>query len=239
MAERKLELNDLPSNSKTRNTAAEKEANDKDIQEKHVERAATGKTHTRRESFGRKFMKTFFEGNFQDTKKYLVEDVVKPAIKENLADAINAAVGMMLFNEVRRGAGSRRGSNSNGSRVSYGGYFNGGSGCNGRREKMPSYQNSSDSPSRVAELMKETRGEAEDVLDILQEVLENYDQVTVADYYDAFGYTSDDFQDNKFGWKNLDGVMVKRVRGGIYDDESRRWVDGFMLTMPREIALTR
>ena len=149
---------------------------------------------------------------------------------------INAAVGMLLFNEVRRGGGRRGKPSGNSSKVSYSGYFSNDGG--GRREKMPTYRNS-DVPGNVDELMKESRGEAEEVLDILREVLDKYGQITVNDYYDAFGVTSDNFQDNKWGWTDLDGVNVKRVPRGIYDEDERRYIDGFMLTMPREIALTK
>ena len=63
------------------------------------------------------------------------------------------------------------------------------------------------------DLIFETRGEAERVLDAMNELIELYGTVRVADVYCLAGewvpYTA-----NKYGWKNLNTASVVRVCNG-------------------------
>ena len=62
----------------------------------------------------------------------------------------------------------------------------------------------------------DSRGEAELVRDGMLEALDVYKQVTVADFYDLAGVTTE-FTDNKFGWVDLRGIEVRRSpRYGYY-----------------------
>ena len=69
-----------------------------------------------------------------------------------------------------------------------------------------------------------SRGEAEDVLMKMDELMDTYGLVRVADLYDLVGITGN-YTDNKYGWTNIRNAEIVRVR------------DGYMIKMPRAVAI--
>jgi len=65
------------------------------------------------------------------------------------------------------------------------------------------------------EIYFESRHEADDVLGRLYDLLSQYDQATVGDFYELSGIT-ESFTDQKWGWTDLQGSRVTRSRGGAY-----------------------
>lgn len=72
-----------------------------------------------------------------------------------------------------------------------------------------------DTDTKTGAFIFESRGEAEEVLSRMNELIDTYGLVSVADAYDLCGTTSV-YTDNKRGWTNLDGAEVIRIRGGYY-----------------------
>lgn len=198
-----------------------KDAEEAETNEKKVEKVVSEPVVRKKKSFGRKLADIFISEDVGDVKSYLMYDVLVPAVKENIADAINGAVGMIFFGEVNRRS-SGRNSNRNNTKVNYGGYFNGG---NERRERMPkSYREEGGGRTRTEDIIIPSRADAEQVLDEMFELLDKYKQVTVADFYDMLDISSE-FTDHKYGWTDLRGARVVRVR------------NGYRIDLPREIAL--
>ena len=63
------------------------------------------------------------------------------------------------------------------------------------------------------EIVFDSRSNAEKVLDVLNILMEEYGVVRVADLYDLIGLTPT-YTDNNFGWINLTGTSIVRVRHG-------------------------
>lgn len=187
----------------------------KESEGKKIEKVISGNATTRKKSLFRRFANTFFYEDIGDVKTYLIYDVIVPAIKENIVDLINSAAGMIFFGEARR----RPAKNSSGgnSKINYGGYFAG----NERKEKLPNYSRSR-ATHNFDDVIFETYGEADAVLDSMIEILNSeYKQVTVADFYDLAGLSTN-FTDNKFGWIDLRGASVKgSPHRGYYIDLPR------------------
>ena len=57
------------------------------------------------------------------------------------------------------------------------------------------------------------RGDAEEVLSRMEELLERFEVVSVADLFDLAGF-SFKYTDDKYGWTNLQDARVDRVCGG-------------------------
>ena len=57
------------------------------------------------------------------------------------------------------------------------------------------------------------RGDAEEVLSEMLEILEHFEVVSVADLFDLAGF-SFKYTDEKYGWTNLQDARVERVCGG-------------------------
>lgn len=70
------------------------------------------------------------------------------------------------------------------------------------------------------EIILETRAEAHEVLDNMYELLSRYEQVTVGDLLDLVDEESN-YTDNRFGWFDLKGADVIRIR------------EGYLLELPR------
>ena len=58
----------------------------------------------------------------------------------------------------------------------------------------------------------------------MDDLIETYGLVSVADFYDLVGVTGD-YTDNKYGWTDLRNANVIRVR------------DGYMIKLPRALLL--
>ena len=64
------------------------------------------------------------------------------------------------------------------------------------------------------------RADAEDVLDRLRDLINQFDVATVADFKELLGITGD-FTDNTWGWDDLRSAGIRAVRGGYVIDLPR------------------
>ena len=112
---------------------------------------------------------------------------------------------MMLYGDKR--GGSRGSSNY----VSYRSYSDNSS-RSSRRSVRASYD--------FDDVVFDTRGEADEVLASMDELMDRYGVVSVADMYDLCGMTCN-YTDNKYGWKSLARADISRVR------------DGYMIKLPK------
>ena len=76
------------------------------------------------------------------------------------------------------------------------------------------------------DIILETRGEAEAVIDRLCEAIEVYGQASVGDLNDLVGRTGN-YTDNDYGWVNLRNAEAIRTR------------DGYVLKLPRAYPLPK
>ena len=74
------------------------------------------------------------------------------------------------------------------------------------------------------EIVIENRGEAESVLNAMDDMMATYGIVSVADFYDLVGVTCS-YTDNKYGWTNIRNAQIVRVR------------DGYIIKMPKAMPL--
>lgn len=145
---------------------------------------------------------------------YVNEEIVKPAIKNIIVDAVTSGINMVMYGE--RGGGNRGG---------YRPHVGGRSGYTPRTNYGSNYRPAPEThqPERVArpsrqgieEYIIADRQDAAQVLVSLQEYADRYDAVSVADYYDLIGAQSK-YTDNNYGW-TIDAITrasIIPVRGG-------------------------
>ena len=170
---------------------------------KKVEKVVKGAVKTRKKSEIRKFTDIFVAEDVGEVKTYLVRDLLIPSIKNTILDLIIEGATIIFKGE----SGRSRKSNSSVDYVSYRNY-------SARDERRYS-----DSRSRSSygydDIVLESRGEAEEVLSRMDELIDTYGFVTVADLYDLVG-KSCNYTDNKYGWTNLRNAEPVRIRGGEY-----------------------
>lgn len=221
---------DLPSNShKARNaeettdesrSKASVKKEEPQLPVKKTDKVTTGKVIKRKRGTGAKMKEAFFGEDVQDVGDYVVYDVAIPAAKNLVFDLFKegllGSIEMVLFG----GRTNRRNTYRSGGRsyTSYGDYFKDdgrGRGRDSSRDRDGRRELSRSGRSRhdFDEIIFESRGEAEEVLDRLVDLIIDYGMVAVADFYDAAGISST-FADNDWGWTNLSSANVTRVRGG-------------------------
>ena len=110
----------------------------------------------------------------------------------------------------------------NSSKVSYSRYYD----DRRDRDRSRDYRTSSiRSGFDFDEIIFETRGDAEAVLDAMYDILNQYKVVSVAELYDLASITTHNYTCNNYGWVDLRGSSVVRVR------------DGYILKLPRALAI--
>ena len=190
----------------------EQEKQDTEKPEKKVETIVSGKVRTKKKGLVQKALDLMMPEDVTDLKSHMIEEVLIPCAKDTIRDIVD----LMLFGERR---GGRPGGNKGGTKVSYRDYYDN---KNGRRDYN---QVRAKSNFDLVELVFDTRGEALEVLRAMDDIIDRYGMVTVADYYELSGIQSA-YTDNKYGWKNINNADTLSVRGG-----------GFTIRMPRPLPL--
>lgn len=178
-------------------------------QRKKQEKVVQGKVRRKKKSEVRKWKDTFISKDAEDVKSYIIMDVIVPTIKNTILDVVS----MCLFGDT-----VKRSKNHN--TVSYNRCYPSAS-QSGRTNR----RNATSSRYDFDDIIFDSRGEAEDVLDHMGEIMDAYNGVvTVADFYDLAGVTGT-WTDNNYGWTNLSQATVQRTR------------DGFIINLPKAIPV--
>lgn len=185
--------------------------------DRKMEKVVTGAVKTRKKNEIRKLTDVFISEDAANVKSYIVMDVLIPSIKKAISDIVTNGIDMILYGETRGKKGG-----SSGSKISYRNYY----------ERSDDRSRRDDSRVRnifdYDDIVIETRGDAEMVLDRMEEALERYKMVSVADLYDAVNITAP-YTSNKYGWCDLEVfrsvARVVPVR------------DGYMLKLPKAMPI--
>lgn len=186
----------------------------KEQSEKKVEAVITGTAKTRKKGEMQKFADVFIAEDANNVKSYILMEVIVPAVKKAISDIVTTGIDMILYGEAGR---SKR---STANKVSYRNYYD---------QSSERVRAGSGSPKRAGidydDIVFDTRGDAESVLDAMHDIIAQYGTVSVADLYDLARVPNDNFTMNRYGWTNLNGAQPVRVR------------DGYILKLPRVVPL--
>lgn len=190
-------------------------------EEKKIERVTEGKVIRKRPSLGKRFSTLFIAGDSDSVMQYVLMDVLLPGARDMVADAATQYVERMIFGESRstsRRTGMRASSTGVPGYVSYNRF----AASNKPSPEAPRMGISAKSRAthNFDQLVLATRPEAEEVIDRLFDLIAKYEQATVADLYELVGETGS-FTDQKWGWTDIRGSEVQRVR------------DGYLLRLPQ------
>lgn len=183
-----------------------------ETEEKKVERITSSEPIRRKRSLGKNFKNTFFGGDARGAIQYVIFGVIIPAAKDTLAEAGAQGIERLIFGESRRRPAARP-SGPQGY-VSYNRYS-----MANQQQEAPGRNISRKARAThdFDEIVLTSRNEAEDVIERLFDVVSRYDSVTVSDLYDMVGLQSTHV-DQKWGWVDLRGAGVSRVRNGYLLD---------------------
>lgn len=139
--------------------------------------------------------------------KYIFKELLIPKVKDLVYDILTGAIEKKMY-RTSSGPSSRRRHSGN-ERVSYDTRYS-------RSNSSYRDRDSDDNPSENSDYRNTKfyeRADAEDVLNTLCDIIEQYHQATIGDFWDALGKTQDDnFAKNaEYGWTNLNNAQVRRV----------------------------
>ena len=169
-----------------------------------VNKIVKGKVKTKKKNG---ILSSFINDDLQDIKKYIVEDVLIPTIKKTITDVVKNSIDMFFYGEVSRP------NRTNSSRISYSSYYD--------RDREPRRRRND---LLIDDIVLESRAEAEEVLDRLDEMIEEFGMASVLNLYDLIGVTAP-FTADKYGWTDIRNATAVRVR------------DGYLLKLPRVMPL--
>ena len=208
-------MENYPSNSHKAKDGQKKEKQARP-EPKKIEKVVEGRVFRRKKPLGKRFAETFVGGDAKGVWGYVVMDVLIPAAKDMVSDAVSQGVEKMLFGEVRRGRSTAHSRSSS----SYTNYTRYSSPIHRREEPRERMSRRARSNHDFDEIVLETRVEAEEVIDGLFALISQYETATVADLYELLG-ESGNFQDEKWGWMDMRGAGVSRIKNGYLLDLPR------------------
>lgn len=179
---------------------------------KEVNKVVTGEVKTKKKNEVQKFADTFISEDIANVRSYILMDVLVPALKKAISDVVTNGIDMILYGEPGRTKKS-----TTASKVSYRSYYD-------RTSDRDDYISSRRRGFEYEDIILETRGEAEEVLMRMDELIDTYGIVSVGDLYDLVGIQGD-YTVNKYGWTNIRNAQVIRVR------------DGYMIKLPKALPL--
>ena len=189
-------MNDIKPNShkyKTENT-----------EKKKIEPVVKSGAKLRKKNELQKVAGSIISEDAKSVKSYILMDVLVPAIKDAIEDIVTNGIRMLL----RGDTSARRSGPSGGiSHISYNKAYD-------RRDRS-----SLDRPRGVMDfddLILPTRYEAEEVLRSLDDLIETYRIVSVADMYEAAGIRDFEYTARNYGWKDIRRAEVVHVRNGYW-----------------------
>lgn len=180
------------------------------IREKKVEKVVNGSVKSKKKTGFQKILSVFVPEDVENVKAYIFEDIVVPAVKDVILDTVRTCLGI----------DKKTGKASAASRISYGSCYQSGS----RDSRLDRNSVRTRSGYDYDDIILSNRGEAEDVLSRMDELISEYGLVTVADFYDLVGITGN-YTDNKYGWTDIRSASVVRVR------------DGYMIKLPKVLPI--
>lgn len=191
----------------------QREEEKKNTQEKVIEKVTSGNVMQKKKTMLGAIIEEFIPGNARTIGDYIIMDVLLPALKRTISDMICSGTNMLFGESPTR--------NQNGfspKRVNYRQYY---------RDDEPSSKTRDRASRSVYDydnIIFDSRTDAEEVLYQMEEIVDRFDAVSVADLFDLSGITCN-YTDHKYGWTDLRNTKVVRTR------------DGFILDLPKPTML--
>lgn len=175
------------------------------MEKKNVQKVVNGVAKVKKKSELNKFVNNFISEDATKVGSYLFTDVIVPGIVKIITDSFKDGVDIIFKGASSRG--SRNSGSYPGNYVSYNNY------SNNQQRRTPAVNTKPvHSPYDIT---LPSRRDAEEVLNQMNDILQQYGAVTVADLYDLVGITHS-FTDVKYGWSDLRNADIARDSDGWY-----------------------
>lgn len=167
----------------------------KEVAKQHaIEKVVSGRVRVKKQRKGNleKAAEIFTGQDLNSVKEHLIKDVLFPNIQKLLYDTITNGADTIIY------GGKGKNKQSDGTRVSYWRSYDSGSGSNNEKQTY-----SGRGIYNFENLLFEKKQDAEAVLDSMQEIIDQFGVVSVADLYDLADVTIDNTTASNYGWKSI------------------------------------
>ena len=211
-----MDIGQYPSNSHKSKEEQKKQ------EEKSVGQIVKTPAKRRRQGDLEKFARSIVAEDARTVRTNIVTNVLIPGFKELLYDIVTKGARIVFYGED----GSKDVRSGNSSKVSYRSYYDAHRSERPRENKIDYREPRTAVGYDYDNIIIASKGEAEDVLTRMDEMIDTYGAVSVADFYEMVGITGE-YTDNNYGWTDLRSAYVSRTR------------DGFIIRFPPSIALKK
>lgn len=200
-------MENFPSNSHEPRAEPKKEP-----EEKKILKIVDGDVVRRKKPLSTRFREVFVGEDSQSVFDYVVFEVLIPAAKDMFVDAAIEGVQRRVYGgsrpSGRRPLGRPSAFGNSGNHTNYSRYSS-----NAAREEPNRISSRARRTHDFDEIIFPTRVEAEKVIDELEDLIEQYDFVSVSNLYELVGVEFH-HTDEKWGWTSMRGASVRRVSNG-------------------------
>lgn len=188
----------------------------KQPEDKKIASVVSGGVSRKKKSLRKQFTEVFVAGDAKTAIRYSMIEVLLPAARDMVLETIQQGLEKLFLGDSYRRRGSTPPQSGPTGHVNYGGRY---THMMGSRMSGPQRILSRQARSRhnFDEIILDERSEAEEVIDRLFDLVSRYEQASVADLYELVGLAST-HTDHKWGWSDLTGASVSRIRGGYLLD---------------------
>lgn len=205
----KGEMEDFPPNSE----ASKRGPKD----QKKVEQITSGNVTRKKRSIRKQFSDSFVAGDMKSAVRYAIFEIAFPAARDMVVEMGSQALEKLIFGESRRRGPMYHPQSGPTGVINYARYSAAGAASRFTTGPQRALSRQARASHNFDEIVLDQRTEAEQVIDRLFDLVSRYGTATVADLYELVGLVSTHV-DHKWGWTDLEGAGVSRVRGGYLLD---------------------
>lgn len=176
--------------------------------QKKYDKIVKGNVKVKKRSGLRRMADSFISEDAPNIAEYVIFDILIPSFKKVVSEMVVSTTDMMLWGETRSRSGRDR---SPASKISYRDYYDRGRDDRDRRDRRDRHTTGYD----YDDIIFDSKGEALEVLGAMEDALDRYQVVSVADLCELAGVNTK-FTDNKYGWTDLSRAEVIRISHGEY-----------------------
>lgn len=190
---------------------------------KKIEPVISGKIIQKKQPLHKKFVNTFFSGSAKGARDFVILNVLIPSAQKMLYEAFTGGAARMIWHDPIAGGFPQGRPQQPTSFTNYATRFT----VSGTGQSAPEVV----SPQARAthnfnDVILEDRLSADRVLNGMFDLLNEYESVSVADFYSLLGVTAQ-YTDQAYGWTDLRGSDIRLVP------------QGYMLILPKPKPLGR
>lgn len=203
---------DVPGNAnKHKQTGPEeKKAAPTEKKEKEIKKVVTGSAVEKKKSFGSKIKDVFVGADLKTSAMYIATNVLLPSLRNLVVDAVTEGTKRIVYGDdpSRRPIGGLGSSRIQYNRPSTGLFASQQTGIFTQQGPLAVSR-----PQSVNDIILNTKEDAETALIELNQIINDYQVASVADFKGLVGVQST-FVENQWGWSTIDFFDIRQVRDG-------------------------